>query len=324
MEVRDVCATGNVIIAGAYRDYTSNAYFFRSTDNGVTWAMTDSFGVDNTSPGVNFVIYPSFTFLVDGADIFASVGGGVNRGDIYRSTDDGITWSDKGISWPESGTDQAENISAFCAAGQDIFAATFHGVFLSTDQGRYWNPANSGFPTTYTGFPPVAGHLLATGNRVFAGTADGIFESSDAGATWNSISQRLNGSLAAIGTDIFVGVFQFPADTNGGVFVSKDNGASWNPVNNGLTEHTINTLITDGTNLYAGTNSGAFFSTNQGAHWSFISTGSHTDSMVVLCLAVGNSRLVEGTLNGVSLYPLSQLSGTGRKATQVRRKQKGG
>ena len=232
------------------------------------------------------------------------------RGDIYRSTDGGITWSDKGISWPESGDAEAENINSFCSTGGNIFAGTLHGVFRSTDHGATWKANN-------TGLPPVVGHLATLGGDLFAATSEGIFSSSNNGASWNSVNQQLNGSLAVIGTDIFVGVFQFPADTNGGVFVSTDNGASWNPANNGLTEHTINTLITDGINLYTGTNSGAFLSTNGGVNWHFISTGSQADSSVVLCLAVSSSSLVEGTLNGPLLYPLSQLSGANNKADLI-------
>ncbi len=249
---------------------TSYGYFLRSTDNGVTWAMTDSFGVDNTSPGVNFVIYPSFTFLVDGADIFASVGGGVNRGDIYRSTDDGITWSDKGISWPESGTDQAENISAFCAAGQDIFAATFHGVFLSTDHGITWKKnANTGLTS-----PAKALALLEM--NLFAGTeGEGIFFSSNYGSTWSRIdtSSYLFVSLTSIGSDLFAGAFQFyEKPSTGGVFLSPDKGSTWMHSDSGLTNHEVNVLINSGTTLYAGTNSGTFFSTNDGSSWTFNST----------------------------------------------------
>ncbi len=301
LQVRGVCATGNVIIVGGYPMNTSYGYFFRSTDNGATWVMTDSFGVNNTSPGLNFVIYPSFTFLVDGADILAGVGGGMNRGDIYRSTDGGMTWSDKGISWPESGDADAKNINSFCSTGENIFAGTFHGVFRSTDRGATWKAANAGLTW------PIEG-LASTGSSLFACTeGEGIFLSDDGGTSWRitDTSNYIFVSLAAIRNEVFAGAFQFyERPLTGGAFLSTDYGVTWVHSDSGLTNHAVNVLISSGTDLYAGTNSGVFFSANDGGTWMFDSAGSASGSTDVIALAVNGSRIIEGTLQGVWVQPL--------------------
>ena len=321
LEIRGVCATGDVIIAAAYRPNTSYAYLFRSADNGATWAMVDSFGVDNHSPGLSLWIYPSFAFLVYGADIFAGIGGGINRGNIYLSTDNGITWNDKGIDWPETGENQSENINSFCAVGQDIFAGTFHGIFLSTDHAATWKAANTEPVSPVEGVSSVGGDLFACTE------GNGIFASADDGSTWvrTDTVNYIFVSLTAIGDDIFAGAFQFyEKPSTGGVFRSTNNGATWFHSDSGLTNHELNTLIVSGANLYAGTNSGTFVSTNLGASWTFNSNNSASDSMAVLALAVSSSSLIEGTLHGVWVYPLSQLAGVKSETNRNQQQRKGG
>ena len=301
LEVRGVCATGNVIIAGAYRDYTSNAYFFRSTDNGVTWAMTDSFSIQNHPPSLSLWTVPSFVFLVYGPEIFAGLGGGLDRGDIYRSTDGGLNWSDNGVVWPESGDNGAENIESFCQTGGYFFAGTDHGVFLSRDGGSTWLSANHGLTR------PVVG-LTAVGLNVFAATeGGGIFRSDDNGSNWTSVdtASYIFKSLVTIGSDIFAAAFQFyEKPSTGGVFLSPDKGSTWVHSDSGLTNHAVNVLISSGTDLYAGTNSGVFFSANEGGTWMFDSAGSASGSSDVIALAVNGSRIIEGTLQGVWVLPL--------------------
>ncbi|MEO6191032.1 MAG: regulator, partial [Saprospiraceae bacterium] len=60
------------------------------------------------------------------------------------------------------------------------------------------------------------------------------------------------------------------AGTYGGVFLSTDNGISWNAINNGLTDISVRTLASNGTNIFAGTTNGVFISTNFGASWTAV------------------------------------------------------
>lgn len=64
------------------------------------------------------------------------------------------------------------------------------------------------------------------------------------------------------------------AATNAGVFLSTDAGATWNPINTGLPNLSVQCLLVDGSDLYAGMNpGGVFISTDLGNSWNEANTG---------------------------------------------------
>lgn len=302
MQIGGVYAVGNVLLAGAYYPVTSYAFLFRSTDNGVTWGRTDSISLKNHEPSHFLWTNPTFTFWDYGSGILIGVGGGMDRGDMYRSTDNGMTWTDNGIVWPESGEfDGSENIECFCGSNGNIFAGTLHGVFISANNGATWKGPNTGLAL------PISG-MATDGTHLFAATESyGIFRSTDEGSNWVQVDTagHLFVSMAATRTKIFSGAFQaYERPSTGGVFVSTDNGGSWARSDSGLTNHELNVLIASGPYLYAGTNSGVFRSTDEGTSWTVLSTGLPVDWIGVESLAVSNSELVIGTHYGVWCYPL--------------------
>ena len=151
------------------------------------------------------------------------------------------------------------------SSSQDLFAGTFgKGIFRSTNNGSDWFEANSGFDAktiyAYITVPDGTG-----GKILYAGTALGVYSSTDDGIEWNSegLDIWVTG-LALVGTDIF-------ASTMGsGVFRSTDNGATW--AQSGLAGSMLQTLFSDGTNLYAGAAffGGAARSTDSGSNWTII------------------------------------------------------
>jgi hypothetical protein len=292
-------ASGNRLIAGVPPwGATSEDYLALSTDDGTSWTVVDTIPVNNHSPGFHFWINTTVRIFAYGGNIFAGIGGGLS-GSLYLSTDSGMSWTE-----PDSGF--LENINGFAAIGGTIFVGTDDGVFLSTDNGTSWSPANTGMTHQVMG-------LAVIGTSLFAGTPlAGVFLSTNNGASWSAVDTGLTNvhiyDLAAIGSTIFAGAFQFPGDSTGGVFVSTNNGANWNVADTGLTTHTINALIANGTNLYVGTNSGVYTSSDYGTRWIDISSGTPFGSIGALSLAVSDSFLLAGTSeNGVWRYPLSQL-----------------
>ena len=323
-QVSGFCGSGDNFFAASYLLYTSYVYICHSTDNGVTWRIIDTIPVNNKPPNQYLWTSPHVTFLVDDTNLFAGIGDCYSGG-VYSSSDSGMHWSEKDTGFHE-------NINNFAVIGETMFAGTNNGVFRSTDHGAHWSARNTGL--SYDDYDSIYGHapqvmrLATIGTNLFAGTTgEGLFLSTDFGGTWKGVDSGLTNTsmsiygLTTLNSKIYAGVFQGFADSTGGVFMSTDYATTWNAAENGLTRHTINVLVSFGTNLYAGTNYGVFLSTDEGANWLDISGGPPLDTIAILTIAVSDPNLVLGTLNGMWRCPLSQLitaveSGTGENQTE--------
>jgi|GEM_PF-119253 len=261
-------------------------------------------------------------FAVSGTNLFA----GTMGGDVFRSTDNGASWTkvptcwlytrvyalavnssylfagtdgkgvfrsaDNGASWSEVNYNLANrNVYALFVSGANLFAGTIGGgVFRSTDNGASWTEINSGL----TSKTVLA--LTMNGPYLFTGTDNGVFGSADNGASWtdvnNGLANKMVRSFTVSGSNLFAG-------TDGGVFRSADNGTSWTEVSNGLTNRYVQALALGGSYLFAGTNRGGVFrSADNGASWTEVNNG--LTNKVVKALAVNGSNLFAGTSgNGV-------------------------
>ena len=89
-------------------------------------------------------------------------------------------------------------------------------------------------------------------------------------AQWQQTNGPYGGNVLSsliLGTNIYVG-------TSSGIFLSIDNGITWACINNGMPVYRINTLVANGTSIYAGTDGGGiYFSSNYGASWNPINNG---------------------------------------------------
>jgi photosystem II stability/assembly factor-like uncharacterized protein len=274
----------------AGQSYLISAGPYKSTDDGVTWALAGY--LRNPKPlatappstvyvsdyacgeavcsgdvwvspdgGATWTVlyqptgfFPSFQMVVDPATTTTLYLGQntTASNSLSKSTDAGATWTrvDSGL-----GLDSAV-ISTMIGTKMSgtLYVAT-HGLFKTVDAGATWvqlNNAPSG----------IAALAVDPTNPsiIYAGTANGVFKSVDGGATFALTSAGLTSTSAssfAINplqpTNVFVG-------TGGGVFQSADGGATWRSLNNGLTDLNVNTLAIDSTGgfLHAGTSTGVF------------------------------------------------------------------
>ncbi len=185
-----------------------------------------------------------------------SVYAGTATGRIYRTNDNGATWTNINpdmvagliytIRFHENGT---------------ILAASVSGVFASKDNGATWY--QTGLKNKDTRSMKVD-----SDGDVFAGTWDaGMFVSKDGGESWTAINNGLGNHLMvtslAVANDgaIIAGTF------DGGMFKSADKGASWSSLNVGY--NYIWTIASDSKGrLFAGTyGDGLYYSTSNGASW---------------------------------------------------------
>jgi photosystem II stability/assembly factor-like uncharacterized protein len=255
-------------------------------------------------------------------------------GTLYRSTDDGATWTpsaaglgphiggiaalamkgstvycgtgddgiyrstDDGITWKRSsaGIDGDVHIGDFSFNDSVMFATSeSRGVFRSTDSGNSWVQVNNGLADT------IVVAVLLRGADVYAATWDGgVFKSTNKGAIWNPVNAGLAGdglrllSLAGTSTSLIAG-------TRDGVYRSTDSGTTWGKATSGLTSGSVSVLFPSGSEIFAGTlGSGAYRSVDDGVHWAIASTG--LDNLNIRGISGKGNSLFVGTYGGRVLY----------------------
>lgn len=164
-----------VIFAG------TNVGVARSVDNGDSWEF-DLPGRAVLALAIN-----------DAGHIFA---GTIGRG-VYRSTDQGETWSEvnNGLTMPLV-------LALIINSDQHLFAGTyFGGVFRSTDNGDSWEETNIGLNAPSIAALAIndAGHIFAAAPGINTG---GVFRSLNNGDNWEAVNSGLpQANVFALGFD---------------------------------------------------------------------------------------------------------------------------
>jgi hypothetical protein len=208
-----------------------------SSDNGSNWSTIHS-GFDND------LKMPSY-YCIAGNDKYLFLGkssAGSSFNYLMASSDDGVTW------YPSDGGIQG-TVYSIATRGDDVYAATYNGVYFSAYNGSGW--INTGL--TYVGCVEVSGE------NIYAGTYNnkGLYVSSNNGASWTLLTNGIPSNvgitcISAHGDYVFAGTY------GGGVYFSQDNGVSWILFNDGLYNLYIRSILFDNSYVYTGTNSYIF------------------------------------------------------------------
>ncbi|MCX6163477.1 MAG: tetratricopeptide repeat protein [Ignavibacteriae bacterium] len=249
---------------------------FLSTNNGGSWTAVSN-GL--TELCVNAI-------ATSGTNIYAGTWWG---GGVFLSTNNGGNWT------AINSDLNTQFVSSLFLSGTNIFAVTENKrIFRSTNNGESWTIINNGLPNE------KVKSLVVMGEQIFIGTESvkengGVFRSTDNGNSWISVNKELGvTSFVVIGTNIFAG-------TNRGIFFSTNNGESWN--SRGLSNRHVQSLVTDGTNLFAGisgwddegeSNRGVFLSTDNGISWILVNKELPITNMPFLFLSGNNLFAVTG------------------------------
>jgi photosystem II stability/assembly factor-like uncharacterized protein len=205
---------------------------------------------------------------------------------IYRSNDNGLSWSEK--------NNGLNNLQIKCLEITDsyVYAAGW-SVSRSNDHGENWTEVNNGLTSLYTY------SLAHDENFTYVGSLGGlVFYSANNGDQWNPIP--ISGINSSIMQLVVLDTMLFAGTDNNGIFRTSDNGAHWEPINNGLTNLWILALGVSGTTLYAGTYFDKFFiSTDYGENW-INSTGNLplAPDNTVSAIAFDDSIIIVGLSRG--------------------------
>jgi len=222
-----------------------------------------------------------------------------SSGDLFAGTFGGVFHSnDNGATWTAVNTNLTNTRVRGLAinSADSILAATEGGVFISKDNGKTWRPVNSGLTNLFV----QALMINNTTGDIFAGTTTGFFLSSNNGGAWRAFNPGLSPSLPSIRALAINGQGHVFAGTNNGVYRLLSTTASWTPINTGLTNFFIPSIyVHSNGEIFAGSEgSGIFRSSDNGNNWSTANVG--LGVMVVQAFARNASgNIFAGTTGGV-------------------------
>ena len=221
-------------------------------------------------------------------------------------------------------------INSFASINNDIFTGTYivlnnitinsPGVYRSTNNGVNW---------TQTSFPNFAGSLHVKGTRLFATSIGGSssFYSDNSGANWTNMNMQCY-SFTSNNTHLY-------AATGTGLKISTNNGLNWTTINSSVTpimlvkdnfvlatagstllivssnnglnwsnangiSNAVQSLATNGTEIYAGTYSGGVLkSTDNG--FNFTQTSSFNGYQLNSIIADG-TNVIAGSSSGGGIF----------------------
>jgi hypothetical protein len=194
----------------------------------------------------------------------------VSTGQIYTSSDSGVTWFVQSSGLP-AGAVWLSIASSY--DGTHLAACNNNGgVYTSTNSGAAWTQQTSGLPasTIYVAIVSSANgmNLAVAANNV----SEKIYTSTNAGQTWSASGAPSEnwGQMASDSTGQYL-IASFPGGGNGQIWTSANAGTSWTQQTNGLpTPVQWNSVASsaDGTRLVAVASNGQICtSNNSGATW---------------------------------------------------------
>lgn len=212
------------------------------------------------------------------------------NGRLYRSTDDGVTWTQCGGDF--SCYDVAVGLPGFVAHGADLYLFLVESVnnvatlamysVASTGIARV-STVTSGFLFPYT---PVI-HCASSGAALWVAVGNDLLTSSDSGVTWTTAVTTYDTEFRAVYADsgvVLVGTI------DGSVYRSTDAGSTFSVVS--VASQQIQTIYKSAAGvLYSGTTDGDIYSSaDDGATWAL--HGDAGDKQPVYLIDEFNSELI--------------------------------
>jgi photosystem II stability/assembly factor-like uncharacterized protein len=196
------------------------ATFWRSTDQGATWAAAS---LGDTPPGLSHIVRRIVFDPAHAGTAYAVLGPQIAElGTLFRTTDDGASWSFL--------ADTTGIRDLLPSPDGTLYAAADVGIARSTDRGDTWTPPLPARLTPQTAPRDILTRLAvspASPQTLFATGTEGVWKSTNGGTSWSASNQGIVAlgaySLAAApaGPDNLVAV------AGDGIFRSPDQADTW-------------------------------------------------------------------------------------------------
>ncbi len=191
---------------------------------------------------------------------------GTAAGTIYKSSDNGLSWT-----YIDSSSNIGQVSCLIALSNGNLLAGSnVIGVNYSTDGGKTWNQKNFGITN-----PVVTALFQSADGSLYAGTQnDGLYKSTDLGSIWDSIGLRtpftkITSIVKSLTGTLFVSVWGKQSLLNGGLFYSTNEGSSWNKSSIAANFQAYTSVVNNlKEEVYASVfNDGVFISTDDGKSW---------------------------------------------------------
>lgn len=242
-----VVADNGDVYAATRSRFCNVGGIYKSTNGGSSWSNVL---IGNGAPcgGSAQYEWASDIEIADNGDLYASMGLGYTDG-IYKSTDDGATWTQlTGGGLPSSDYERIElacapsDSNTVLAVMQDATPSGSNdclGIYLSTDGGSTWSTltmaidhaSGNEFTRGQSWYDLIAAFDPNDANRIYLGGVD-IYLSEDQGSTWNTVGQWYGDMHQEVHADQHA-IYFLPGSSDllllgndGGVYYSDDAGSS--------------------------------------------------------------------------------------------------
>jgi hypothetical protein len=223
---------------------------------------------------------------------------GYPSGEIYVSTDSGVTW----------GVQTALNKQwaglAMSSSGSTMVASVYNGyLYTSSNTGSTWTQRDSVRNWGAVASSSNGTILLASTYHTFSGS-DFLYLSTNSGVSWSSKGSSLAYISCAMSSD---GSIMYATTYFGKIYVSTDTGTTWTPRDSDRAWGGV-CCSSDGVTAYATSFSEIYKTTNSGASWTLVNSDSGNRGPA--CSADGSIVLGASLSGGLGPLRLSSNGGT--------------
>ncbi len=298
---------------------------FRSTDGGNSFKPLDAKmdPYDGYDAGKDIIIDPAngdiYLSRYDG--IGSAFTNGYTMGRIYKSTNDGDTFTNISNGFPDGRPNLTVDFSSGSGGNRTLYATSFtNGVYKSTNSGNSWNVINNGLGADAAGawlirINPNNNSELYLGINNFGG-GGALYKSTNSGTSWTILNSFPAFDVLSLEIDktndiIYCGASEnYDWSVNGGLYKSADDGNTWTQISD-LPRVADITINTDNPNMLfiasqpwysvwlPDVNSGVLKSTDAGSTWQNITENlNHTFVLFAKLNPNNTSQLFVGTGGG--------------------------
>lgn len=221
-------ATYQMTYAGSRAFAATSSGVFYSDDNAATW--TQATGISYA----NGIVHAGSDVVIVASKVGGVIGG--SYGAVYRSTDNGETFSDWSTDFPTTANDTCANVTAL---GLYAYAfSSYNGVYRRTLASGNWAAYNTGITVSLPDEGMAGGQLFTDGTSIFtalygSGELDvpELYKLVPAEGTWTQVKElttspnNLTKAPAIISTTMYVA-----SNSGQKVIYSEDGGGTWSDV----------------------------------------------------------------------------------------------